>query len=203
MSWGYYLELMVCAMSRLVSVILFTLLFAVFFSGVSGTSTGSVNMYTSSYLGYMEIGDQYVHFSTEKVFSEVYRRDGYWYLLEPGSTSPWRIKTEADVTISTLTANTIEAYSDSSGQHVLRIYNPYNPSSQVQATVNGEDATDNVTYKDLGNGEYIVELNNISSGSNVQIIISWTTTPIPEPWMLPIIIVGVILLVLSMYVKKT
>ena len=192
-----------CVMSRLVPAILFALVLATFSSGVSGTSTGSVNMYTSSYLGYMEIGDQYLHFDAEKVFSEVYRKDGYWYLLEPGSTSSWRIKTEADVTISTLTADTLEAYSDSPSQHVLRIYNPYNPSNQVQATVNGEDATNNVTYKDLGNGEYIVELNNISSGNNVQIILSWTATPVPEPWMLPIIIVSALLLVLSLYVKKS
>ncbi len=161
-----------------------------------GSSTGSVRLYSSSYLGLMETGDQYIHFDTEKVFSEIYRKEGYWYLLEPGSSNHWRIRAEADVTIYTLTTDTLEAYSNSAGQHILRIYNPYNPSSTVQATVNGEDWTDNVSYIHLGNGEYIVELNNISPGNNIQIIISWTSIPIPEPWIIPAVTIAAIILAL-------
>ncbi len=166
------------------------------------TSTGNISLYTNSYLGLIEPGDQYIHFSADKVFSDVYRRDGYWYLLEPGSPSPWRIKVEADVIIYSLTADTLEAYSSSTSQHVLRVYNPYNPSNTVQAIVNGEDWTSNVSYLDMGNGEYIVELNNISSGNDVQIIIYWTTIPIPEPWILPLIAVAGIILALLVQVKK-
>ncbi len=169
---------------------------------IVSTSTGSVNMYTTSYLGLMEPGDQYIRFNTEKVFSEVYRKDGYWYLLEPGSNNHWRLRSEVNVTISLITADTLEAYSSSTNQHVFRVYNPYNPSNTVQATVNGEDWTNNVSYLDLGNGEYIVELNNVSSGENVQIIISWTAAPIPEPWIIPLIAVMSVILALLVIVKK-
>ncbi len=166
------------------------------------TSTGNITLYTNSYLGLIEPGNQYISFSEEKVFTEVYRRNGYWYLLEPGSTSHWRIRVEANITISTLASDVLEAYSTSTDQHVFRVYNPYNPLSQVQATVNGDDWTDNVSYKYLGDDGYVVELNNISPGDNIQIIISWTTIPIPEPWIISLVTIASILLVLIVFYKK-